>query len=358
MLRTKKEILNIAPYTPGKSKIAGVANPIKLSSNENGIGCSPKAEAAYKNFSALNRYPDATALELREAIGKAYDLNAEKLICGAGSDEILELIAYAYAGEGDEVAYTEHGFLVYPIAARSAGATPVAVKEKNYTTDVDAILKAVTSKTRIVYVANPNNPTGTCVPSSEIARLRKGLREDILLVIDVAYAECVSMPGYTDGREIVDVTENTIMVHTFSKMYGLAALRLGWAYAHPKIIDILNRIRPPFNITGPALAAGIAAVADKDFLKKSIDHNSKWREKLFAELENLGFKPLLSQANFITARFGEQKDSGKKAFDFLASKGIIVREIANYGLPEFLRLSIGSDSEMEKLIAALREYKK
>lgn len=354
MLKTKKEILNIAPYTPGKSKIAGVAKPLKLSSNENGLGCSPKAAAAYKSFDSFNRYPDATASELRASIGKVHNLDPEKIICGAGSDEILEIIAYAYAGEGDEVLYTRHGFLVYPIAAQSAGATPVIAEEKNYTTDVDALLKAVTPKTRIVYFANPNNPTGTYIPKSEVLRLRKGLRDDILLVIDSAYAECVTADDYADGREVVDLGNNTIMTRTFSKMYGLAGLRLGWGYAHPEIIDILNRIRPPFNITAPTLAAGIAAVEDQDFVKKSVAHNTKWRDKLTVELKKLGFESVQSQANFVMAKFGD----AKKAWEFLASKGIIVREIANYHLPEFLRLSIGTDDEMEKLLQALSEYKK
>src|SRR4051812_37242369 len=198
MIRTKKEILNIAPYTPGKSKIEGVAKPIKLSSNENGLGCSPAASEAFRGFANLNRYPDATAAELRDAIGKAYTLFPDRIICGAGSDEILEIIAYAFAGEGDEVLYPKHGFLVYPIAAQSAGATPVIAEEKNYTTDVDAILNAVTGRTKIVYFANPNNPTGTYISKHEVARLRDGLREDILLVIDAAYAECVTADDYTD----------------------------------------------------------------------------------------------------------------------------------------------------------------
>lgn len=357
MLKTKSEILNIAPYTPGKSKISGVSKVIKLSSNENGLGCSPAAQKAYYDFKSFSRYPDATAAELRAAIGEVQGLDAEKIICGCGSDEVLELLAYAYSGEGDEVIYTEHGFLVYPIAAQSAGAKPVAVPEKNYTTDVDAILQAVNNNTKIVYVANPNNPTGTYIPKQEMQRLRDGLRKDILLVIDAAYAECVTASDYSDGREIVDATGNTIMTRTFSKMYGLAALRLGWGYASAGIIDILNRIRPPFNITAPTLAAGIAAVRDQNFVKKSIEHNTKWREKLFAELTNLGFAPVPSQANFIMAKFGETKEDTAKAFNFIASKGILVREIYNYNLPQFLRISIGADDEMEALVKALREYK-
>ena len=358
MLKTKKEILKIVPYVPGKSKIPGIDKAIKLSSNENALGCSPKAVAAYQNFSALNRYPDTSATELRRAIGKAYNLDPEKIICGAGSDEILEILAYAYANEGDEVIYPYHGFLVYPIAAQSAGATPVSAPEKNYTTDVDAILKAVTAKTKIVYFANPNNPTGTYINKGEIARLRKGLREDILLVIDSAYAECVTANDYSDGREIVDASENTLMTRTFSKVYGLAGLRLGWGYAHPKIIDVLNRIRPPFNITAPTIAAGIAAVNDQDFVKKSVEHNTKWRQRLFDKLKALGFEPVPSEANFVMARFGKDKNAGKKGFEFLASKGILVRELSNYHLPEFLRISIGTEEEMQKLFTALEEYAK
>ncbi len=356
MLNVKKEVLNISPYTPGKSKIAGVSKVIKLSSNENPLGASPKAIAAYKEFDSFNRYPDANATALREEIGKAYHLDADRIICGCGSDEILELIAYAYSGVGNEVIYTKHGFLVYPIAARSAGATPVAVAENNYTTDVDAILAAVNEKTSIVYVANPNNPTGTYIPKQEMKRLRDNLREDVLLVIDAAYAECVTAEDYSDGREIADSTNNTIMTHTFSKMYGLAALRLGWGYGSAGIIDILNRIRPPFNVTTPTMNAGIAALQDKDFLHECIEYNFKWREVLFRELELLGYNPVPSQANFIMANFGSAEEAAR-GFEHLKSKGILVREIGNYHLPEFLRISFGTEGEMKVLIEALREFR-
>lgn len=350
--------MNIAPYTPGKSKLSGISNPIKLSSNENPLGCSPKVLEAYRNFKDLNRYPDAMSTEMRQAIGKVHGLNPDKLICGSGSDELLGIIAHAYAGEGDEVIYSRHGFLVYPIATRAAGAKPVAVEENDFNVDIEGILSAVTPKTRIVFFANPNNPTGTYNPKSEIEKLRKGLRDDILLVIDSAYAECADAADYTDGREIVDQGNNTIMLRTFSKVYGIAALRLGWGYADPSIIDILNRVRPVFNISGPTLAAGIAAVNDQEFVKKSVEHNNKWREKLFKKLENLGLDPIPSQTNFVTARFGNDATSGKKGYEFLAGKGIITREIGNYHMPEYLRISIGTDEEMAKLFAALEEYKK
>ena len=354
MLKVKPQIMKILPYTPGKSKAEGFDKVIKLSSNENALGASPKAIKAYRDFDAFNRYPDATSANLREAIGKAHGLDDAKIMCGSGSDEILGLIAHGFLSEGDEAIYTRHGFLVYPIAILAAGAAPVIAEEKNYTTDVDAILKCVTPKTRVVFLANPNNPTGTYIADSEMQRLRKGLRDDILLVIDSAYAECASAADYKDGREIVDAGANTIMPRTFSKIYGLAALRLGWAYAHPSIIDVLNRIRPVFNINLPAQMAGIAALEDKDFFKRSLDHNVKWRDILTQSVQGMGYEVLPSQTNFITVKFGD----GNAAFEFLKSKGILVREIGGYSMPEFLRISFGTDEENEFLLKCLQEYKR
>jgi histidinol-phosphate aminotransferase len=348
MLKVNQQILKIMPYTPGKSKAEGFERVIKLSSNENPLGCSPLAIAAYKNFADFSRYPDATSADLRAAIGKAHDLDDAKIICGAGSDEILKQIAYTFLGQGDEAIYTRHGFLVYPIAILAAGATPVVADEKDYTTDVDAILAKVTTKTRVVFVANPNNPTGTYVPASEIARLRKGLRSDILLVIDSAYAEVATASDYKDGRELVG--DNTIMARTFSKIYGLAALRLGWAYGGSNIIDLLNRTRAIFNIGAPTQAAGIAALQDKDFVKRSLEHNTKWRDILAQRIEELGWSVLPSQGNFVTVKFGDSAG----VFNHLKSHGILVREIANYSLPEFLRISIGTADENEFLLKCLQ----
>lgn len=345
MLKTKSQIMNIQPYVPGKSGAKGV-EVTKLSSNENPLGCSAKVLEAISSHSALNRYPDGASTELREKLGEVNGLNPEQIICGAGSDEILELIAYAFCGEGDEVIHTQHGFLVYPIAAMSAGATPVAVAEKNLTTDVDAILAGVTARTKIVMVANPNNPTGTYISGEELARLRDGLREDILLVIDNAYAECVDAPDYDMGYGIADASPNTIVTRTFSKMYGIPALRVGWGYGAPEVIDVLDRIRPPFNLTSLGQVGAIAALEDTEFMEDSIVHNKVWRDWLTAELRGLGCEVPDSQGNFVLTKFEDAKATWQK----LADNGIIVREMGGYGLPDYLRISVGTEDEMRKLV--------
>ncbi len=337
--------MNIKPYVPGKSGAKGQV-VAKLSSNENPLGCSAKVLEAVASHAALNRYPDGASTELRAKLGEVNGLNPEQIICGAGSDEILELIAYAFCGEGDEVIHTQHGFLVYPIAAMSAGAIPVAVAEKNLTTDVDAILAGVTERTKIVMVANPNNPTGTYIDGDELRRLRDGLREDILLVIDNAYAECAGAEDYDMGYAIADAAPNTIITRTFSKMYGIPALRVGWGYAAPEVIDVLNRIRPPFNLTSLGQVGAIAALEDAEFLGDSVVHNNVWREWLTNELRELGCEVPDSQGNFVLAKFEDAAATWQK----LADNGIIVREMGGYGLSDYLRISIGTESEMRKLV--------
>lgn len=348
MLKTKQQIMNIKPYVPGKSGVKG-KKVAKLSSNENPLGCSAKVLEAVASHVAMNRYPDGASTELRAKLGEVNGLNPEKIICGAGSDEILELIAYAFCGEGDEVIHTQHGFLVYPIAAMSAGATPVAVAEKNLTADVDAILAGVTERTKIVMLANPNNPTGTYIGGAELARLRDGLHADILLVIDNAYAECVSAADYDMGYGIADAAPNTIVTRTFSKMYGIPALRVGWGYAAPEIIDVLNRIRPPFNLTSLGQVGAIAALEDTEFMEDSIVHNNVWREWLTQELRGLGCEVPDSQGNFVLAKFEDAAAVWQK----LADNDIIVREMGGYGLADYLRISIGTEDEMRKLVAVL-----
>src|ERR1700733_9926762 len=256
-------VLDIAAYVPGKSSAPGVAKIFKLSSNETPLGPSPRAIAAYKAAADhLEDYPDGSAIDLREAIGHAFGLDPERIVCGAGSDDLLHLLAYAYLVDGDEAIHTTHGFLIYPIVTLGAGAKPIVVPETNYTADVDGILAAVTKRTKLVFLANPNNPTGTYLPFDEVKRLHRSLPPNVLLVLDAAYAEYVRNNDYEAGIELVATAENVVMCRTFSKIYGLAALRLGWMFAPAAIVDAINRIRGPFNSSGPAIAAGIAAIED------------------------------------------------------------------------------------------------
>jgi histidinol-phosphate aminotransferase len=351
----KPGILTISPYVGGKSKAEGVARIIKLSSNENPWGPSPKATKAFEaQASNLHRYPDGVHASLRDAIAKAHDLPAEQLICGAGSDELLGLLVHAYAGVGDEVLFTEHGFLMYRIYTLGNGATPVTAAEQNLTADIDALLNAVTAKTKIVFLANPNNPTGTVVPFAEVKRLRAGLRADIILGLDAAYAEYIDHPDYEAGHSLVS-QGNTVVFRTFSKIHGLPALRLGWAHGPAAIIDVLNRVRSPFNVNAPALAAGIAAIADQDYVKHIRERNAQERERVGSGIRALGYNVVPSVTNFILVHFGEEAATVNQ---FLTGKGLIVRDVAGYGLPEFLRISIGTEEENGLLLDALSTYGK
>src|SRR5215472_3181404 len=254
-------VLEIDAYVPGKSTAPGAAKVFKLSSNETPLGPSPRAIEAYRSVAGhLQDYPDGRATDLREAIGRAFGLDPSRIVCGAGSDDLLNLLARAYLADGDEAIHTTHGFLVYPIATLATGAKPVVAAETNYTADVDAILAAVTPRTRIVFLANPNNPTGTYLPSEEIKRLHRALPPRVLLVLDAAYAEYVRRNNYESGIELVATSDNVVMCRTFSKVHGLAALRLGWLYGPAHVVDAVNRVRGPFNVNGPAIAAGIAAI--------------------------------------------------------------------------------------------------
>src|SRR5437764_1509563 len=284
-------VLKIQAYVPGKSSAPGVDKVYKLSSNETPLGPSPRAIAAYKAIADhLEDYPDGSATALREAIGKAYGLDPARIVCGSGSDELLNLIAHAYLGPGDEAVHTTHGFLVYPIATLGAGATPVVAEEKNYRADVDAILAKVTQRTKIVFLANPNNPTGTYVAFEEVKRLHAALPPHVLLVIDSAYAEYVTRNDYSAGLELAAQYDNVVMTRTFSKIYGLAALRIGWCYGPAHVCDALNRIRGPFNVNAAAIEAGVAAMDDVAHLEKSIAHNTKWLAWLIEEIGELGLK--------------------------------------------------------------------
>ena len=358
--RPKPGILDIQAYVPGESSVPGGMKPIKLSSNETPLGASPKAQAAYKaEADHLERYPDGASLALRKAIGAAYGLNPDRIVCGCGSDELLNLLAHAYLGQGDEAVYSEHGFLVYKIVTLGNGAKPVITKAKNMAADIDAMIAALTPRTKIVFLDNPNNPTGTYLPFSEVRRLHKSLRPDTLLVLDSAYAEYVRRNDYESGIELVATAENVVMTRTFSKIYGLAALRLGWAYCPQAIADVLNRIRGPFNVTAPAIAAGIAAVGDKAHVETSIAHNEQWLPWVTGEIEKLGLKITPSVGNFILIHFPAEKVKGAEAADaFLKSRAIIMRRVAGYGLPNCLRMTIGTADENKTVVAALADFVK
>jgi histidinol-phosphate aminotransferase len=356
----RASIASIDAYVPGKSKAPAGVKLHKLSSNETPLGASPAAIAAYKAAAdTLELYPDGSAEKLREAIGARYGLDKTRLVCGAGSDELLSLLANAYLGPGDEGLYSQHGFLVYKIAILTAGATPVIAPEKDLSTDVDALLAAVTPRTKIVFLANPNNPTGTYIPFEEVKRLHAGLRPDILLVLDAAYAEYVRRNDYASGLELVSTSENVVMTRTFSKIYGLANLRIGWLYGPAGVVDVLNRIRGPFNVNGPALSAAIAAIADRAHEDAAIRHNEEWLPIMVTGLEALGLRVTPSVGNFLLLHFPDL--AGKRAPDadaFLTSKGIILRRMDAYGLPGALRLTIGSAEANRAVLAHLSEFLK
>jgi histidinol-phosphate aminotransferase len=351
-------VLDIAPYIPGKSSAPGVAKVFKLSSNETPLGASPKATAAYRACADyLADYPDGSASALREAIGRVFGLDPDRIVCGAGSDDLLNLLARAYLKDGDEAIHTTHGFLVYPIATLGAGGTPVVAPEKHHTADVDAILKCVTPKTKIVFLANPNNPTGTYVPFDEVKRLHRALPSNVLLVLDAAYAEYVRRNDYEAGIELVATADNVVMTRTFSKIYGLAALRLGWMYGPAHVVDAVNRIRGPFNVNGPAIAAGIAAIEDSAHVETSVAHNDRWLAWLTTEIEKLGLKVTPSITNFVLIHFPQ--DVGRTAKDadaFLTKRGLVLRQVAAYKLPHALRMSVGTEEANRLVVQALKDF--
>jgi len=351
-------ILDIAPYVGGEAKVPGVERPIRLASNESALGPSPKAVAAYRALAdEIHRYPEGSAAELRSALGRHHGLDPDRIVCGSGSDELIGLLLRAYAGPGSEVLYSRHGFLMYPIGAQAVGATPVAVPERALTADVDGFLARVTPRTRIVFIANPNNPTGTYLSAEEVARLHAGLPRHVVLAIDAAYAEFVNRNDYEPGVALVNRAENVVMLRTFSKVYALAGLRLGWAYCPPAIADVLNRIRGPFNVTAAALAAGVAAVEDVAALARARAHNQRWLAWFSERLAALGLPLTPSVGNFVLPRFPDDpRHNADAAFAFLQSRGILTRRMGGYGLPQHLRITIGTGEEMEIVAAVLAEF--
>lgn len=353
----KPGILGIAAYVPGKSGAKG-AKVHKLSSNESPIGASQKAIEAYKAAAhALELYPDGAATELRNAIAGRYGLKAENIVCGAGSDELLQLIAHAYLSPGDEAIYSQYGFLVYPIAIQSNGATAVVAPEKNYLADVDAILARVTARTKIVFLANPNNPTGRYLSFSEVKRLHAGLPASALLVLDAAYAEYVRRNDYEAGIELVATSENVVMTRTYSKIFGLAALRLGWAYCPAHVADVLNRVRGPFNISAPAIAAGVAAIEDHEFVERAVAHNETWLPWVTKHISDLGLEVTPSVGNFVLVHFPRDERHHAHAADaFLQDHGFVVRRMDAYGLPGALRITVGTEEANSGLVSCLKAF--
>jgi len=351
-------VMAIHAYVPGKSSAPGVAKVYKLSSNETPLGPSPRAVEAYRCVAGhLQDYPDGGATALREAIGRAFGLDPARLVCGFGSDDLLTLLARVYLADGDEAIHTTHGFLVYPIATLSTGARPVMAAETNYTADVDAILAAVTERTKIVFLANPNNPTGTYLPFDEVRRLHRGLPPPVLLVLDAAYAEYVRRNDYEAGIELVATSENVVMCRTFSKVHGLAAVRLGWMYGPAHVVDAVNRIRGPFNVSSPASAAGIAAIQDTGHVERSVAHNEKWLAWLTAEVGKLGLEVTPSVANFILIHFPRTRGrTAAEADKALTARGIILRQVGAYGLPDALRMSVGSEEANRLAVATMADF--
>ncbi|WP_323013358.1 histidinol-phosphate transaminase [Devosia sp.] len=346
-------ILDIAPYMPGKAGAPG-SNAVKLSSNESPLGASPKAVEAFEAAAKrLDIYPEGSSRILRQALGEVHGIDPDTIVCGNGSDDLLHLLAQCYLGEGDEAVMSRYGFSVYPIITKAAGAAIVMVDEPDFVAEVDGLLAAVTPRTKVVWLANPNNPTGTYLPDAEIRRLHAGLRPDILLVIDNAYAEYVTAADFSVGLDLVRETQNVVMVRTFSKM-GLAAARIGWMVAPDPVTDAINRIRGPFNVNLPAQLAGAAATRDVEFTARLRAHNAKWRDWLTAELHSNSMRVVPSQANFIMVLFPDAAFAAR-AFDELFQRGLIVREIgASYGIPNGLRISIGSEEAMRGVAGILK----
>ena len=354
-IKPQPGILDIALYEGGKAQLPGVASVVKLSSNENPFGPSDKVREAFaRSIHSLHRYPGTDHADLRAAIAEVHRLDPDRIICGAGSDEIITFLCQAYAGQRDEVVFTEHGFLMYRISSLAVGATPVEVPERERTADVDAILAACNRRTRLVFIANPNNPTGTMISAAEVARLADSLPPQALLVLDGAYAEYVE--GYDGGAALVDARQNVVMTRTFSKIYGLGGLRIGWGYGPRHVIDVLNRIRGPFNLSTAQLEAAEAAVRDQEHVNKCRTENTRLRAWLAGALAELGVPSDTSMANFVLARFASQ-DEAEACDTFLQKQGLIVRRVGGYKLPHCLRITIGDEASCRQVAHAVAQFK-
>lgn len=348
-------IMEIDLYVGGKATLAGHDHVLKLSSNENPLGPPPSAqEAIVAAASGSHLYPSTDHAALRGAIGAVHGLDADRVICGVGSDEVLQFICQAFSGPGDEIIHTEHGFSMYPILAHMAGAVPICVPEKDRVVDVNAILGAVTAKTRIVLLTNPGNPTGTVLPDAEITRLADNLPSHVILVIDAAYHEYAGNPD--GGLTLAQTRDNVIMTRTFSKIYGLGGLRIGWGYGPKALIDVLTRIRQPFNLSGVQLAAAEAAVNDRAWIEHCTKLNADQRARLVGAMRQLGFACDDSHTNFVLVRLDDEAMAAS-ADNALQSAGIIVRRVAGYGFPEALRITVGDEEQTGQVIEALKDWR-
>jgi histidinol-phosphate aminotransferase len=350
------QLAKVQPYVPGEAPKPGNGPSYKMASNENPLGASPKALAVYRDLAGrVEIYPDGGAHALKAALAKRYGLDAKRILTGAGSDEIFLMLARAYLGPGDESINTAHAFAIFSMVAEQQGATPVIIPEKNFTADVDAILKAVSPKTKFIWLANPNNPTGTYLPYDEVKRLHAGLPKTVMLVLDGAYAEFVAKNDYAAGIELVSQNENVVMTRTFSKLHGLAGLRVGWAYAPAHVIDAVERVRMPFNVNLVAQAVAVTALEDEEFIQKSLEHNAKELSRLTAGLRDLGLEVADSVGNFCVAKFKDAPTAGA-ALEFLKARGVTIRALVGYGMPDRLRISVGSVEGNDAVLAGLKAF--
>jgi histidinol-phosphate aminotransferase len=347
-------ILDIKPYVGGEAS-ANATRLYRLASNENPLGPSSKAMEAYRALAGeLHRYPDGAALALREAIGATFGLDHDRIVCGAGSDELLGLLIKSYAGKGDEVVHSRHGFLMYPIQARIAGAVPVAAREVDFRTSPDAVIASITERTKVVVLANPNNPTGSYLTIGEMRALHARIPPHVLLIIDSAYAEYCEGADYSAGVDLVDEFDNVVMTRTFSKLYGLAALRIGWAYGPAHVVDVINRVRDPFNVNAAAIAAGVAALGDREHLAASLELNNRMRPWLAARMEELGYTAYPSLGNFLLVSFPPH--NAEEVRLSLKQRGVLVRQMGAYGLADCLRITIGTEEDMQALVDGVRRF--
>jgi histidinol-phosphate aminotransferase len=350
------QLAKVQPYVPGEAPKPGHGPSYKLASNENPLGASPKALAVYRELAGkVEIYPDGGAHALKAALAKRYGLDPKRIVTGAGSDEIFLMLARAYLGPGDESINTAHAFAIFAMVAEQQGATPVIIPEKNYTADVDAILKAVTPKTKFVWLANPNNPTGTYLPYDEVKRLHAGLPKNVMLILDGAYAEFVSKNDYAAGIELVSQNENVVMTRTFSKLHGLAGLRVGWGYMPAHVVEAVEKVRMPFNVNLIAQAVAVEALADEDFIQKSLDHNARELARLTAALRGLGLDVSESVGNFCVATFKDAKTAAA-ALEYLKARGVTVRALVGYGMADRLRISVGTVEGNDAAVAGLKAF--